>query len=209
MSILYLGKAEPKILAELMLDDVTITAGELVEDYDYGDPTWVICNGYRHIIKWPFIERWYGRIINIHISLLPWNRGASPNLWSWFDDTPRGVSIHMIESERIDSGRVIAQCKVDMHNDLTLESSYQALQDVAADLFIDQWKYITMGAKAATHMEGVGSFHTVKQSEALLKQFKLKYKTKCICSVMYRQLGYSKQWIELAKYSASSTHVSV
>ncbi len=27
-------------------------------------------------------------IINLHISYLPWNKGAYPNVWSFIDETP-------------------------------------------------------------------------------------------------------------------------
>ena len=50
-------------------------------------------------------------IVNLHISYLPWNRGAHPNFWSFFDATPTGVSIHLID-KGIDTGPIIVQKKV-------------------------------------------------------------------------------------------------
>ena len=46
---------------------------------------------FRHIVKSSIIEHLNGKIINLHISLLPWNRGADPNLWS-FQITPLKAS---------------------------------------------------------------------------------------------------------------------
>ena len=34
-----------------------------------------------------------GKIINLHISFLPFNRGYYPNLWSHQEGTPSGVTI--------------------------------------------------------------------------------------------------------------------
>ena len=43
---------------------------------------------YRHIIRKAVIEYLNGNIINLHVSFLPWNRGADPNLWSFLENTP-------------------------------------------------------------------------------------------------------------------------
>jgi len=41
----------------------------------------VISYGYRHILKKEIIESSKAPIVNLHISYLPWNRGAHPNFW--------------------------------------------------------------------------------------------------------------------------------
>jgi methionyl-tRNA formyltransferase len=96
------------------LADAITTAGD---SYDVsmepperwvGDVDFVVSFGYRHIISARYINALHGRLINIHISLLPWNRGADPNFWSWFDRTPKGVTIHAIDAG-VDTGDVLAQ----------------------------------------------------------------------------------------------------
>ncbi len=72
----------------------------------------IISFGYQYILKKDFLERFTNRIINLHISYLPWNRGADPNLWSFLEDSPKGVSIHYIE-EGIDTGKIIVQKSVE------------------------------------------------------------------------------------------------
>ena len=57
----------------------------------------VISFGYRHILKKTIIQSSLAPIINLHISYLPYNRGAHPNFWSFFDNTPKGVSIHLMD----------------------------------------------------------------------------------------------------------------
>src|SRR5687768_13309593 len=76
------------------------------------DIDFVVSFGYRYIIPARYIDHYRGRMVNIHISLLPWNRGSDPNFWSWFDRTPKGVSIHAIDPG-IDTGDVLAQREVD------------------------------------------------------------------------------------------------
>lgn len=68
----------------------------------------IISFGYRHIISQHQINASAAPIINLHISYLPWNKGAHPNFWSHFDCTPSGVTIHEIDAG-IDTGNIIYQ----------------------------------------------------------------------------------------------------
>ena len=52
---------------------------------------------YRKIIRQDIIDYFEGKLINMHIAFLPWNKGADPNLWSYIDNTPKGVTIHRID----------------------------------------------------------------------------------------------------------------
>ncbi|MBA4368368.1 MAG: hypothetical protein C0403_12120 [Desulfobacterium sp.] len=54
----------------------------------------------------------YG-VINIHPSLLPQYRGTTPTVWALMNgEEETGISIHFIENETIDSGRIILQSRV-------------------------------------------------------------------------------------------------
>ncbi len=46
--------------------------------------------------------------VNIHSSLLPYNRGGSPHVWGIVEGTPAGVTLHHIDPG-IDTGDIIAQ----------------------------------------------------------------------------------------------------
>ena len=63
------------------------------------------------------------KIINLHISYLPWNKGASPNLWSVVEETKKGVSIHYVDST-LDTGEIIVQKELDFGDDVSLKESY-------------------------------------------------------------------------------------
>ena len=67
--------------------------------------------GYRHIITEKIIKKIKGPLINLHLSYLPYNRGAHPNFWSFVDNTPSGVSIVEID-KGIDTGPVIYKKKI-------------------------------------------------------------------------------------------------
>lgn len=119
-----------------------------------------VSHGYRHIIKESIVNRLRRRIINLHISLLPWNRGADPNLWSFMDDTPKGVTIHYVD-EGIDTGDIIVQKEVYFkHDQETLATTYQKLQAEIVDLFQTNWPLIRNGSCSFMKQLSGGTFHT-------------------------------------------------
>jgi len=117
---------------------------------------------YRHLIRKPIIEYLRGNIINLHISLLPWNRGADPNLWSFLEDTPKGVTIHVVD-EGLDTGDIIAQKEIFFENSVeTLATTYMKLNEEILELFKREWPSITKGNAARREQLGRGSSHSLK-----------------------------------------------
>ena len=92
MTLLYLGPSSRISEYLKFFGNVDITSEKLnlneIKKYD-----WIISYGYRHIIKPDIINESRNPIINLHISYLPWNRGASPNYFSWKNRTKELLSI--------------------------------------------------------------------------------------------------------------------
>lgn len=131
-------------------------------------PHWVISYNYSHIVGADVIKSLRGRIVNLHASFLPWNRGASPNFWSFVENTPKGVSIHFMD-EGLDTGDLIAQEKMFFNEEEeTFRSSYQALNGRMFHLFCRVWPKLSEGKIDGRKQEGVGSIHTMKELNALL-----------------------------------------
>jgi len=141
-------------------DEVTQTieplTDELLEDKDF-----IISYGYRHIIGKPILDRFKDRAINLHISYLPWNRGADPNLWSFLDGTPKGVTIHFLD-EGIDTGEIIAQRYLKYDFEDTLRTFYAKLSECIEDLFKKTWIYIREG-KAKRYKQS--TYHNSRDKE--------------------------------------------
>lgn len=117
---------------------------------------------HRHLIRKPIIECLKGNIINLHISLLPWNRGADPNLWSFLEDTPKGVTIHYVD-EGLDTGDIIVQKEVFFdYSDETLATTYQKLNEEILELFKCEWPSISAGKTTRQKQPVGGSFHSLK-----------------------------------------------
>ena len=125
------------------------------------DPKIVISYNYDYIVSKECIDAIDGSIINMHISLLPWNRGFSPNIWSFIDDTPKGVTIHMM-SEGLDTGDILYQQELNFDvTKETFETSYTKLNNEIVALFKEHWEEIYSGTYRwrAFAQNGMGSYH--------------------------------------------------
>lgn len=75
-------------------------------------PDWVVCAGYLRILGPGFVERFRGRLLNIHPSLLPKYRGLRTHARALAaGESEHGASVHFVIPE-LDAGAVIAQAPV-------------------------------------------------------------------------------------------------
>ncbi len=75
-------------------------------------PDWVVCAGYLRILDAAFVQRFHGRLLNIHPSLLPKYRGLRTHIRALAaGDREHGVSVHFVTPD-LDAGAVIAQAVV-------------------------------------------------------------------------------------------------
>lgn len=129
---------------------------ESTAGYDF-----VVSYGYRHILKKNVIGSSHAPIINLHISYLPWNRGAHPNFWSFYDRTPSGVSIHLID-EGVDTGPIIYQRYVTFNeHENTFLKTYNRLISEIEILFKENISDIIENTFVATPQHGRGTYHSV------------------------------------------------
>ncbi len=75
-------------------------------------PDWIVCAGYMRILGAGFVQRFAGRLINIHPSLLPLHKGLHTHARALeAGDAEHGASVHFVVPE-LDAGTVIAQARV-------------------------------------------------------------------------------------------------
>lgn len=174
MKVLILSSAPADIGSVITAAGDSYTSWELPltdQDADF-----VVSYGYRHVVREPHLSKFAGRIINLHISALPWNRGADPNFWSWFDGTPKGVSIHAID-ENIDTGPLLASSTVAFSANETLATSYAKLGTAMVKLFAQSWPEIRKGNVRGEPARGRGSYHRLRDKEPYWRQLTLGYET--------------------------------
>lgn len=167
MQVLFLGPNDSPTVGAIRSfgDEVIVRTDKLaVEDFDKLACELLVSHGYRFLLKEPMLSLFPARAFNLHISLLPWNRGADPNFWSWYDDTPKGVSIHRIDAG-LDTGELVAQREVTFGQGETLASSYNRLQSEIVDLLKANWRAIRTGQCTSSVQQGSGSYHRLKDKE--------------------------------------------
>lgn len=82
-------------------------------------PDWIVLAGFMRILGSDFVERWKGRIINIHPSLLPLYPGLDTHARAIeAGDKEAGASVHLVTPE-LDAGPVLAQVRVPILTDDT------------------------------------------------------------------------------------------
>lgn len=97
-------------------------------------------------------------IINLHGSLLPWNRGTNPNVWSIVDDTPAGVSILYID-EGIDTGPILARQEIPKTPVMTGKDLYDLTVEALINLFCEKWDDIRDNKIVPQPQPSHGTFH--------------------------------------------------
>lgn len=135
------------------------------------NPRLMISYNYSFLIKEDVIAFMRQRIINLHISLLPWNRGADPNYWSFIEDTRKGVTIHLID-RGLDTGDILLQKEVFFDEEQeSFRSSYQKLQEEICRLFQENWQDIKNNRITPRKQTGCGSLHYHKEFLALTASY--------------------------------------
>lgn len=130
-----------------------------LEIVDALKPSYIISFNYRHIIKPDVINYMEGRIINLHTSYLPYNRGSSPNFFSFVENTPKGVTIHKL-TEGLDTGDILLQKELQFDESTeTFRTTYQKLTDEIIELFKSAWDDIKAGKITPVPQSSEGSYH--------------------------------------------------
>jgi len=163
MKILLLGETTDKLNdcfasygdKVVVFNDKLSSESEILNGCDF-----ILSYGYRYIIDSKVINQFPNKIVNLHISYLPWNRGADCNLWSFLDDTEKGVSIHHID-EGLDTGKLIVQRHVKPMSNDTLRTSYERLKNAIEGLLVEYWGDIRLSKLNGRLQSGVGSYHRV------------------------------------------------
>ena len=160
-SILFLGydKYQTKLIRELEEKNCKIIHQNTPLNVISSQFDLIISFGFKHIVKNELLQSITPPIINLHQSYLPWNKGAHPNFWSFWDNTPSGVTIHKIDSG-IDTGPIAFQRIFEFDEKLeTFRSTYDKLFGELEDLFISNINEIINLEFETKVQRGSGTFH--------------------------------------------------
>lgn len=143
MKILLLSPHQQMVpFLESFGDEVTQITERLDDATGYD---WIVSYGYRFRVTEEMLDQVNRQAVNLHISYLPWNRGADPTFWSVAEDTPRGVTIHVMDGS-IDTGPVLAQARYEMDVEKdTFRTLHRRASNTIEELFEETWQYIRNG----------------------------------------------------------------
>lgn len=128
----------------------------------------LVSYNYRYIIQSDILRLPNLLAFNLHTSLLPFNRGAHPVLWSILEGTPLGITIHQID-EGLDTGPIIFQKPLTMLNvKKSLHQMYEYVNQEMVDLFCKNWPFIVAQNFNARAQLGDGTFHRSSQAKRFL-----------------------------------------
>ncbi len=130
-------------------------------------PSYMISFNYRYIVKQDVLDYMQGKVINLHCSYLPYNRGSSPNFFSFIENTPKGVTIHKMEAG-LDTGDIYAQKELFFDEEIeTFATTYDALIQAMTELFIEHWEAIKENRLQPVPQSEGGTYHTMADLNAI------------------------------------------
>ena len=174
---LFLGynKSKTTLINFLKKEKILVThLSRQITFKDLKDIDLVISFGYKKILNKTLLKKLKRPAINLHISYLPYNRGAHPNFWSFIDNTPKGVSIHEIDPG-IDTGKIIFRKKVKINpyrkNLSTFKKTHAYLINQVEKLFIKKFKKILTKKYKSFKQKGKNTYHLKSNLPAELKNW--------------------------------------
>ena len=133
----------------------------------------LITSGYPFLIKEEIIKK-VNIAINLHISFLPYGKGIMPNLWSFVENFPAGITIHQLD-KNFDTGKILIQKKIyfkDKSNQ-TLKTTHDYLLAKLEDLFLKNYRKIFNNKIKSLKQNKyitINRYHTRKESDKMEKE---------------------------------------
>ncbi|MBI4215341.1 MAG: hypothetical protein HY602_01295 [Parcubacteria group bacterium] len=113
---------------------------------------------FRYLLKDEIIKTPKYGCTNLHFGYLPYNRGVFADAWSIIDNTPAGITYHLIDPG-IDTGKIVSQQKVDKTDTDTGKTLYRKLTLAAYDLFVKTWPKIHNWNFSPKSQPAGGTYH--------------------------------------------------
>ncbi len=112
-------------------------------------PDLVVLAGWMHLLSSAFLDRFPGRVVNLHPALPETFPGAhaiddawAAHIESGLDHT--GVMVHLVPYEGVDSGPVVMSRRVDILDTDTRESLEERIHEVEHEVFVAAIAQLTM-----------------------------------------------------------------
>ena len=114
-------------------------------------PDWVVLAGWMRLLSAGFLDRFAGRVVNIHPALpgaFPGTHAIERAFEAYHAGLIRetGVMVHLVPDEGVDNGPVLAQAAVPLREGETLESLVERVHAVEHRLLVETLRRLCAGA---------------------------------------------------------------
>lgn len=167
MKVLVLSPYPDGLLPALSAlgDEYVVLSGPITpQDCVSSNFDFLISYGYRFILKEDVLRLFPRKAVNLHISLLPFCRGAHPVFWAILERKPLGVTIHLLD-EGLDTGNILFQqvTPLSLSWDESFASLYHKQRYAIELLFSHSWRYLRTGECSGWRQQGVPTEHRAQQ----------------------------------------------
>ncbi len=124
---------------------------ELAEIVASSQPDWVVLAGWMRVLSSAFLERFPGRVVNLHPALPGTFPGAHAierayEAYQASEIDHTGVMVHLVPDEGVDDGPVLAQEIIAINSGDSIESLEARIHAVEHRLLVDTLKTLTREA---------------------------------------------------------------
>lgn len=180
-----------KIISESKLESTKIFSAKSLKELPHSNQIKELETDYMITVYWPYLlkpelfKNAKNGCINFHPALLPINRGWYPHVHSILDDSPTGVTLHLID-ENADTGPILIQKKVPLEPIDTSKTIYIKLQQEIISLFKNNWEKIKNGEiLPKSQDESKAVYHKKSEIEQLdFLDLDKEYKVKDIINIL-------------------------
>jgi methionyl-tRNA formyltransferase len=150
-----------------IFDGSRLRDGEVLDAIQRLEPDIGLSILFDYILTPDFLGLFPAGVVNLHPSMLPYNRGQYPNVWSIVEGTPSGATLHYIDNG-VDTGDIIAQRVVLVAPTDTGETLYRRLEATSFELFRDIWPEIRSGTvERRVQSPDAGTYHRRRDVEQI------------------------------------------
>lgn len=140
-----------------------LTERDQLKEINRMTPDVIVSVGFDHLVPPDILDVPSKGALNLHPSLLPYNRGKSPNVWPIVDGTPAGVTLHHMD-EQFDTGDIVAQRTVETNFADTAENLHHRLETAQFELFTDIWPdFVSGNVETTPQNPDDGTYHTKQE----------------------------------------------
>lgn len=129
-------------------------------------PDWLVSVLFGYILRPDVLAVPKLGAVNLHPAMLPYNRGACPNVWSIVDHTPAGTTLHFLDPG-VDTGDIIAQRELPVMPTDTGATLYARLEESSLALFQETWPDICKNSIQRKPQPTGGTSHRVADVDRL------------------------------------------